>query len=222
MGNNSTATPDYGRTSRSRAISWTVWGGLALVILTICAVYLLSVLRGSGTKLPVIATIPEFTLTNHLGQAVGRADLAGHVWVADIIFTRCPGPCADMTRRMKELQSALPENSLVRLVSLTTDPGHDAPSILKAYAERFGAKSHNWQFLTGAKPELFRLAVEGLKLTAIEVNPADRKDPSDLFIHSTLFVLVDKRGQLRAAHEATEPGWLDRLKADLAALDREP
>lgn len=208
-------------TPRARAIQWTVWGGLALVILTVCVIYLLSVLRGGVAKLPIISTLPDFTLTNHLGQTVRRADFLGHVWVADIIFTRCPGPCADMTRRMRELQAALPENSPVRLVSLTTDPEFDAPEILKAYAGRFGAQPQNWQFLTGAKPEMFRLAVDGLKLTAIEVAPADRKDPADLFIHSTFFVLVDKQGRLRAAHETTEAGWLDRVKADLAKLARE-
>ncbi|MBI5773565.1 MAG: SCO family protein [Verrucomicrobia bacterium] len=220
--NTATSTPASGPTPRSRAIQWTVWGGLTLVILTVCAIYLLSVLRGGSSKLPVISTLPDFTLTNHLGQTVRRADLAGRVWVADIIFTRCPGPCADMTRRMKELQSALPENTPVRLISLTTDPDFDSPKVLKAYADRFGAQPHNWQFLTGAKPELFRLAVDGLKLTAIEVAPADRKDPEDFFIHSTFFVLVDKQGRLRAAHEATEPGWQERIKADLAALEREP
>jgi len=40
--------------------------------------------------------------------AVTLTELRGKVWIADIIFTRCTGPCLKMTRQMKELQDALP------------------------------------------------------------------------------------------------------------------
>jgi protein SCO1/2 len=122
--------------------------------------------------------------------------------VADIIFTRCPGPCATMTRRMRELQDALPVDERIRLVSLTTDPDYDSPAMLAAYARRFGADPERWQFLTGTKEQLRRLAVEGLKLAVVEKPPETREQPDDLFIHSTLLVVVDARGRLRAVFES--------------------
>ena len=38
--------------------------------------------------LPVIGPIADFSLTNQNDHAVSLADLRGHVWVADVIFTR--------------------------------------------------------------------------------------------------------------------------------------
>src|SRR3954470_8908238 len=58
--------------------------------------------------LPVFRPVAGFTLTNQNGRAVSPADLRGKVWLADVIFTTCPGPCRQMTREMKDLQDALP------------------------------------------------------------------------------------------------------------------
>ena len=78
---------------QERRIPWPVWGGLALVGVTLAAVFLLA--RGS-CKAPggaraarFIGQIADFSLTNQDGRAVSLADLRGQVWVADIIFTRC-------------------------------------------------------------------------------------------------------------------------------------
>ena len=75
----------------------------------------------SDQPLPVIGQIADFALTNQNGRAVSLADLRGQPWVADIIFTRCPGPCLKMTKQMKALQDALPPGSPTKLVTLTTD-----------------------------------------------------------------------------------------------------
>ncbi|MFM8470541.1 MAG: SCO family protein [Limisphaerales bacterium] len=190
--------------SHSRSVEWVVWGGIVFVILAIVAAYLRERQRAPSAKLPVIAQVAYFTLTNQLDRPVRLADLRGQVWVADIIFTRCPGPCATMTKRMGELQAALPTNAPVRLISLTTDPAHDTPRTLAGYAERFGADANRWQFLTGQKADLVKLAVNSLKLTVLDTEEAKRTSPNDLFIHSTIFVVVDKQGRLRAAFESLD------------------
>ena len=79
------------------------------------------------TALPVLGHVADFTLTNQDGQVTTLADLTNHVWVADIIFTRCAGPCPIMTAQMKSLQDALPPASRAKLVTLTTDPDYDTP-----------------------------------------------------------------------------------------------
>jgi cytochrome oxidase Cu insertion factor (SCO1/SenC/PrrC family) len=151
----------------------------------------------------VWGTISDLNLTNQFGRPVTLADLRGHVWVADIIFTRCAGPCLKMSRQMKEIQDSLSPGSKVKLVSLTTDPRFDLPPVLNTYAQRFGADSNRWIFLTGSQTEIANLASNSLKLTAMEKKPEERDSAVDLFIHSTIFVIVDKQAQLRGIFETT-------------------
>ena len=51
-----------------------------------------------------------------------------------------------------------------------------------------------------------KLAIDSLKLTAVEKKPEERESPQDLFVHSTIFVIADKRGQLRGVFETTGEG----------------
>jgi protein SCO1/2 len=187
---------------------WPIWGGLALMGLTLVAAFIFVMLKPSRPEkpLPVYGQIADFTLTNQNGHAVSLADLRGKVWVADIIFTRCAGPCPIMTRHMKELQDLLPPGSQAKLVTLTTDPDFDTPPVLRKYAERFGADTNRWMFLTGAKPELGKLAVDSLKLSAVPKQPGERTNPDDLFVHSTIFVVVDRQARLRGIFETTGEG----------------
>ena len=137
---------------------------LVLVSLIVFTVFVLSFLlwsklrpatpRGEVAALPVISQVPAFTLTNQLGQPVTLAGLRGQVWVGDIIFTRCSGPCPKMTQRMSELQAAIPRDLRVKFVTLTTDPEFDKPSILKPYGDKYGADTNRWLFLTGPKLEI--------------------------------------------------------------------
>jgi protein SCO1/2 len=205
----------------SPKVQWTVWGGLVLIILTILVIFISSRMKQSGSAFPNYGRIPDFTLTNQFGDPVTSASLAGMVWVADIIFTRCPGPCAQITKRMSELQIALPPKAPVRLISLTTDPEFDHPEVLKTYGDRFGAEPDRWWFLTGRKDEIARLAIDGLKLTALEKSPQERTNAVDLFIHSTVFVVVDKKGHVRGIVESLEPGAKEKAIEMVEALVRE-
>ena len=110
----------------------------AALLSAILIIVLIQVL-GARPPLPVLGDIADFTLTNQDSELTALATLSNHVWVADIIFTRCAGPCPVMTAQMKSLQDALPANSTAKLVTLTTDPDFDAPVILRKYGERFGA-----------------------------------------------------------------------------------
>src|ERR1035437_4940153 len=209
---------------------WLVWGGLALVGLTLVLAFGLGQFKShsdAGRPLPVYGQIADFGLTNQDGRAVSLADLRGQVWVADIIFTRCPGPCLKMTKQMKALQDALPPDSPTKLVTLTTDADFDTPPVLKAYAKRFEADPQRWMFLTGTKRGIAKLAIDSLKLTAIEKKPEERESPQDLFVHSTIFVIADKRAQLRGVFERSEEGMgRERVKEQIleavGRLEREP
>jgi protein SCO1/2 len=207
---------------------WLVWGGLLLLV-TLLAMGLLLQIRSRANAraaLPVVGQVADLSLTNQNGRSVSLADLRGHVWVADIIFTRCPGPCLKMTRQMKELENALPAGSDTKLVTLTTDPDYDTPAILKTYSERFSADTNRWTFLTGTKDEIRKLGIDSLKLTAVEKKPEERENSDDLFIHSTIFVLVDRNAQLRGVFETTgegvEPRQVqEKILASVRELERE-
>jgi protein SCO1 len=198
-----------------------IWAllGLGLVVLTV-AVF---ILRGrlQPEPLPVLGKVGGFALTNQLGQPVSLEALQGNIWVADLIFTRCPGPCLLMTRSLSALQARLSDRDKVQFVSLTADPEHDTVEVLRAYGERFEADAKRWQFLTGSKAELYRFAINDLKLSAEEIDPARRENLNDLFIHSTMLVLVDGTGRVRGYFEGTDAAIPERLLAAIRRLQRE-
>jgi protein SCO1/2 len=207
----------------TRTFPWTVGIGLLLILLTLALAFLMSEVKRRTVHshpLPVYGQVQDFALTNQLAAPVSIADLRGKVWVADIIFTRCPGPCLKMTRQMKELQVALPPGSHAKLVSLTTDPDYDTPPVLTGYAARFDADTNRWMFLTGTKREIGNLASGSLKLSAVEVKPEERKSDDDLFVHSTIFVIVDKQAQLRGVYQTGGEGvdWLKSKQQILTAV----
>ncbi|MCX8155427.1 MAG: SCO family protein [Verrucomicrobiae bacterium] len=212
----------------------TLYLGLTLLAVTVAAVVLLWGFRqrlqeaeaARNAPLPVLGQVPPFVLTNQLGEVVTLNDLTGRVWVADIIFTRCAGPCPVMTHQMSELQPLWAGEAGVRLITLTTDPAHDTPEVLRRYGEKVNANAQRWWFLTGDKAEIARVAVQGLRLTAVPVPEAERANPADLFIHSTLFVVVDKHGRLRAVVEtqddAVEEGSAPRRRGSRWERDAKP
>jgi protein SCO1 len=196
----------------SKLLQWGVLGALFLVITVISVLFTHERLTTAKSKLPVIAVLKDFSLTNQNGAVVTLADLRGKVWVADIIFTRCPGPCRRMTKDMARLQDIWPTETPVRFVSLTTDPTNDTPPVLKRFAAEFKADNDRWNFLTGPKQAIVDLAVGGLLLTTVDKSEADRQSAEDMFIHSTIFVIVDKRGQLRASVETDNEQALTRIR----------
>ncbi len=202
---------------------WLGFGMLSGLLGLACLLSFMESNRAHLRPLPVIGHIADFTLTNQTGQATTLADLTNHVWIADIIFTRCAGPCPRMTAQMKSLQELLPSTSVTKLVTLTTDPDFDTPPILKRYGDRFGANYNRWTFLTGAKKEIAGLAADSLKLSAIPVKPEDRKDDADLFIHTTIFVVVDKHAQLRGIFETGGDGvdWTNVVQPRVLATVRQ-
>lgn len=187
-----------------------LWVGVGLTAALILLAFALASFKGPATKpLPVYGQVSDFTLTNQDGQLVTLKELRGHVWVADVIFTRCAGPCLKMSRQMKDLQEALSATSQARLVSLTTDPTYDSPKVLKTYAGRFGADPSRWMLLTGAPEQIANLATNSLKLVAMENQGEPGQpppNPANLFIHSTILVLVDKQAQLRAVFQTVGEG----------------
>ena len=183
-----------------------VWGFLLLVILMIIGAFIWSKMDGPGKPLFVYSQVGNFSLTNQHDEVISLDKLRGQIWIADVIFTRCPLQCIRMTKRMHQLQEALPKDKSIKLISMTADPQFDTPKVLNDYAKIYGSDQGRWWFLTGSKLEINRLAVTGLKLVVYEKKPEEREVPADLFLHSTKFVLVDGQGRIR--------GWFDGEKEE--------
>lgn len=157
--------------------------------------------------LPMVAELPDFTLTERSGKEVSLADLRGRVWVADFIFTHCAGPCPIMSIRMKEFQDILKKERMddVACVSISVDPERDTPERLREYADALGAETGRWLFLTGPNRTIRDLAIKGFKIAVQDPEQGD-----DQIIHSTRFVLVDQKGRIRGYYSAmTEEEELD-------------
>ena len=171
------------------------------------------------SNLPVISKIQPFALTNQNNAPITHTNLIGTPWLANIIFTRCPTVCPKITQTLSQLRLKLPAQ--LNYISLTTDPAFDTPEKLKAFAEANGSNETNWHFLTGPKEVLMKLAVEDLKLISVPKEKAKRENPSDLFVHSSLYILVDSKGQVRAYFEHDATNLVQMIQTALEKLEKE-
>lgn len=212
--------PPYRPSSRERLI----WGILVLFILGLTGAALVHRLKSPAREpLPVITQLPHFTLTNRDGRTVTLGDFAGTPWVADFIFTRCPGICPFMSQRMSRLATELPASGAVKLVSFSVDPDYDTPEVLQEYAERHHAPDH-WFFLTGESEKIRSLSRDGFLLAVAESTEEDQAAASDVgesiepIVHSNRFVLVDGAGRVRGYYDAFDEKEVAKLLGDVRTL----
>lgn len=191
---------------------------LLIPVLTAAALFWLRQVQVSALAnrpLPSYGTVPKFALTNQDSQAFGSEKLAGKIWIADFIFTTCPGPCPIISTRMSELQKPLAKSD-VHLVSFTVDPEKDTPEVLRVYADKLRKEPFRWDFLTGPLDAITSLSRDGFKLAI-----AAGEEPGAGPVHSTRFVLVDRRGTIRGYYDALATDAVTKLLADTNHLLRE-
>ena len=157
--------------------------------------------------------VSDFNFIERSNSPMGRTDLLGKVWVADFIFTTCAGPCPIMSQKMSQLQTAISHAEDVKLVSISVDPERDTPEVLSRYAEHYDAKPDKWYFLTGDRKAIYDFAIKSLKLSV--------REEDNQIIHSTMFVLVDKKGQIRGYYNTSKPEYLSTLAVDIERLRQE-
>jgi cytochrome oxidase Cu insertion factor (SCO1/SenC/PrrC family) len=196
------------------------WKAILLAIPLLVATAFFFVWRGEIGKLtartiPTYGEVPSFQLTNQNGQPFGSNNLTNKIWIADFVFTSCPGPCPIISSRMAELQKPL-EKTDVHLVSFTVDPDKDKPEVLRNYAEKLHAQPSRWDFLTGDKSKIYELSSKGFKLAA-----TDGADEMGMPVHSTRMVLVDRHGQIRGYYDALTADAVTKLLADTNHVLRE-
>ncbi|TCZ72807.1 SCO family protein [Flaviaesturariibacter aridisoli] len=181
--------------------------------------------------------VPDFRLTNQLGQVVTwdslRARLSdddtlrNKVVVIDFFFTHCPTICPRMTENMKRLQDGLSSGQrvgdqqakFVHLLSISVDPERDSVAALKHWADRFGIDPDRWWLLTGDKKQIYDLSINHLKVLA-----QDGEGQDTSFIHSDRMILLDKNRNIRGYYHGLDTADVGRLSRDiiLVALEKDP
>jgi protein SCO1/2 len=192
------------------------WFWVAFVLVAFSWPIVRAVTTELPPPLPVLATVPEFTLTSQHGKPFGSEDLRGRVWLAGFVFTRCPTVCPALTthmvgiqRRARHLQDAF------YLVSFSVDPDYDTPEVLAEYARLMRAKDANWAFLTGPTADMQRVVKDGMKI-AMEGAGPDAK-PEEV-VHGTYLVLVDQQLRIRGYYDSSDPERVDQLLRDAGML----
>jgi protein SCO1/2 len=105
-------------------------------------------------------TAPVTALVDQEGKAFSLKDLRGEAVGVTFIFTRCPLPdfCPRMNLNFSEVERLLAADpklyAKTRLLSVSFDPDHDTPAVLKAFREPFlkgvpGVSPGHWRFATG-------------------------------------------------------------------------
>ncbi|MGA7178371.1 MAG: SCO family protein [Thiobacillaceae bacterium] len=95
--------------------------------------------------------IPALHLIREDGKRIFLPDELndGRIVVLNFIYTSCTAICPVTSKIFSQLQSKLGDKeSRVHLVSISIDPEHDTPTVLREYAQKYEA-GQEWQFYTG-------------------------------------------------------------------------
>jgi protein SCO1/2 len=159
-------------------------------------------------------SIPPFSFINQNGKTITEKNYEGKIYVADYFFTTCKSICPKMATELQRVQDKFAyTNGLVQILSHTVNPENDSVPVLKAYSEMVHADNTMWNFVTGDKKELYDIARNGYLVNAMEGDGG----PDD-FIHSELFVLVDKEKHIRGIYDGTNIKEVNELLDDLKVL----
>jgi protein SCO1 len=109
--------------------------------------------------------VPDFTLLNQDGRRIRFRHFRGKGVLMTFIYTRCPLPdyCPRMTANFAEINRTLMRDSKIyakaRLLSVSFDPKHDTPRVLRDYGlpyihEDGMARFDHWEFASVPETEL--------------------------------------------------------------------
>ena len=157
--------------------------------------------------------VPDFSFKAHNGKEIEEKVMENKICVVDFFFASCQSICPIMSNQLKRVQSHYDEFDDLLLLSHTVDPESDSVSVLNKYAHQHNADEGKWLFVTGSKKELYEIARNGYFVSASE-GDGGKED----FIHSPMFVLVDKEKRLRGYYDGTDSTGVDRLIDDIRIL----
>ena len=133
--------------------------------------------------------------------------------MADFFFTSCTTICPIMTDNIVKLQEEFLKEDEIMFLSLSVTPEIDSISVLRAYADDKGVIDEKWNVTTGEKKHIYELARKSY-FAVLDAGDGGLQD----FIHTTNFVLVDKKKQIRGIYDGTNDEEIIRLINDIRIL----
>lgn len=159
-------------------------------------------------------SIPAFKFVNQNGDTVTDKTFDDKIYVADYFFATCNTICPQMAVQLLRIQEKFAyTKEQVKILSHTVNPENDSVPVLNAYANMVHADTSMWTFVTGDKKELYDIARKGYLLNALQGDGG----PND-FIHSEIFVLIDKQKHIRGIYDGTKIGDVNKLIDDIKIL----
>lgn len=183
------------------------------------SLFLLAGCQGENVEesFPMKVEVGDLAAVDQNGETTSLGELnKGKIVIADFIFTNCDTVCLPMTANMSKLQKKIAEAGLdgeVQLVSISVDPEHDSPEVLKEYSGRYEVDDENWSFLTGySRDDIESFANVSFK------TPAAQVEGSNQFVHGTSFYLVSENGVLLKQYEGVSNPPYEEIIEDIEKL----
>jgi protein SCO1/2 len=165
--------------------------------------------------LPMIGEAPDFVLRGQDGARIALDQFRGKAVAVTFIFASCSATCPFLTAKMAAVQDQLGSNfgPKIAFLSITVDPDHDSPEVLRRYADTFGANPVGWKFLTGSPAVIQDIERQ---YGVFAARTLDGK-----LDHTNLTSLVDPQGMLGVQYLGVrfDP---DEFRHDLLALVETP
>ncbi len=165
----------------------------------------------------VFSAYPNFRFANQNGDTLTWDSLRGHIFIADVFFSFCKGPCPKLSAAMAEMHFYTAQYPEIKYLSISVDPTNDSVPRLKEYADLYSADPTRWYFITGDKTELYKLAMDAFFFQADILDSAG----VPIFLHDQHLRLIDKEGRIRKGDrfiDGTNPSDMKLLQEELRVL----
>ena len=159
--------------------------------------------------------LPDATFVDQNGRARALREWRGAPLAITFTYTRCPIPdfCPRIDRQFAAIEDAIAADDTLRgakLLTISFDPSHDTPAVMKAHALTLGADERVWTFATGTREAVELFAARfGVAVTRTGDTAAD-------IMHNLRTIVVGADGTIRTMHSGSD--WeVSRLVEDLRA-----
>lgn len=195
------ARPSGGTNRNSLKFRW--WHVLLLALALMALGLVLFVTIQPVQVLPRMTLAPGYALTDQDGSQITSEDVRGKLTLYNFTYAGCAAPdCpetgASMAALQKQIEGLDTQGIPVSLVTISFDPAHDTPEVLKAWAQAHGADPAVWKVATGNPTQLKNIIGAGFSTYY-------NQDAAKGWEFDPTFVLVDGNGIIRTKYRTATP-----------------
>lgn len=150
--------------------------------------------------------VPAFTLINQDGKRISLGDYRGKALAITFVYTRCPLPdyCPLMSSNFAEIEKSLRNQpdllSKTHLLTVSFDPKHDSPAVLRSYGAAYTGKFSeekfdHWEFAGGSDDEIKAIT----KFFGLQYS-----QNSDQIVHSLVTAVLTPDGKIYKIYSSND------------------